>query len=216
MQDRKFPIYFDDGFDSGEGKRSVLSNFFYLFPSSFLIYWGKKENREGKKNGEATISRLQKKNNPKDSGATPGNKRKQPPRHRPRSKQVQFRTLQRSRDTVDPEQNVRLFLALTITEQNVPCKHRMVWKLKSEASAHIKEHYENSYENIFSAKHLLSLAFSNSSCIRSSRSPYVDNRENIIELQCLSYGGISSNLIIKTSTERYCQSTIRMFPSISR
>jgi len=43
---------------------------------------GKKENREGKKNGEATISRLQKKNNPKDSGDTPGNKRKQPLHHR--------------------------------------------------------------------------------------------------------------------------------------
>ena len=53
---------------------------FFFFPST--ISKGKKENREGKKNGEATISRLQKKNNPKDSGATPGNKSKQPPRHR--------------------------------------------------------------------------------------------------------------------------------------
>ena len=41
----------------------------------------KRQSREGKKNGGATISCLQKKN-PKDSGATPGNKRKQPPRHR--------------------------------------------------------------------------------------------------------------------------------------
>jgi hypothetical protein len=50
IHDWKFPIYFEgvffayqnsfiDDFDSGEGKRSVLSNFFHLFHSSFLIYW---------------------------------------------------------------------------------------------------------------------------------------------------------------------------------